>query len=246
MAASAWEILSLKSLEVTLEGGCPEEESSSFQLTVLEEQGSFYLFQKLLANIFPCLVDLNWTICPFGLKMVPGYGTWLFFLNNLVIPGAEMDKSSPDHMADPKERQFSKSNSSKGKYLACRHSAIVRYSGNNTEILALAPKDDADHCSTEKGCLLISGSIEADLTADATFEFGSSIPCRRLLSSESTWAKERIFQQREKVLKCQRCRQKGLVWRTFLPYDSGTIVFWQQNSLFLCRELCKIVLIHFI
>lgn len=86
-----------------------------------------------------------------------------FFLNNLVIPGAEMDKSSPDHMADPKERQFSKSNSSKGKYLACRHSAIVRYSGNNTEILALAPKDDADHCSTEKGCLLISGSIEVDL-----------------------------------------------------------------------------------
>lgn len=79
VAASAWEILSLKSLEVTLEGGCPEEESSSFQLTVLEEQGSFYLFQKLLANIFPCLVDLNWTICPFGLKMVPGYGTWLFF-----------------------------------------------------------------------------------------------------------------------------------------------------------------------
>lgn len=157
-----------------------------------------------------------------------------------------MDKFSPDHMADPKERQFSKGNSSKGKYLACRHSTIVKHSRNNTESLAPAPKDDADHCSTEKGRLLISGSIEVDLTADATFEFGSSISCIRLLRRESAWAEGRVFWQGKNMLKCQRRRQKGLVWGTSLAYDSGTIVFWQRNSLFLCRELCKIVLIHFI
>ena len=58
MVASAWQVVSLKCLEVTKRLGSLEENNPLFYLAFPEEEGSFYSFQKPLENIL-YFVDVN-------------------------------------------------------------------------------------------------------------------------------------------------------------------------------------------